>query len=88
MLTAEVTVRNLLGLHARPIARLVKTLSTSQDSVILEKAGQRADAKDIYQIMALDVQCGEHLRICVEGACEADTLNTVVELFNANFNEA
>ena len=88
MLAAEITVQNLLGLHARPIAKLVKTLSGCSDRVTLKGAERSADAQDIYQIMALEVKCGDHLTVCVDGPSEAETLNTVVALFNAKFNEA
>lgn len=87
MVSAEVMVLNMQGLHARPIAKLVKTLSISEDSVTLEKACRRANAKDIYQIMALDVRCGDQLTINVEGPGESETLEIVVGLFKAKFNE-
>ena len=87
MVSEEVTVLNLLGLHARPIAKLVTTLSGSGDSVSLWKGDHSADAKDIYQIMMLDAKCGDQLKVCVDGPDESKTLETVVELFRAKFNE-
>ncbi|KAB4605659.1 HPr family phosphocarrier protein, partial [Bacteroides thetaiotaomicron] len=46
LLAAEITVQNLLGLHARPIAKLVKTLSGCSDRVTLKGAERSADAQD------------------------------------------
>lgn len=87
MVCAEVTVLNPLGLHARPIAKLVKALSGTSDRVVLKKGDKAADAKNIYQLMALSARCGDMLSLSVEGAGESDTLRTVVDLFEKKFNE-
>lgn len=87
MVSDEVTVLNLLGLHARPIAKLVKALSGSGDSVSLWKGDHSANAKDIYQIMMLDAKCGDQLKVCVDGLDEAKTLETVLSLFQEKFGE-
>ncbi|MCI6255880.1 MAG: HPr family phosphocarrier protein [Clostridiales bacterium] len=87
MVSAEVTVLNSLGLHARPIAKLVKTLSGNSDHVVLKKGDKTADAKNIYQVIALNARCGDKISLSVEGDGENETLTAVMDLFEKKFNE-
>lgn len=87
MVSTTVTVQNPLGLHARPISKLVKSLKGCGDTVLLNKGTQQADAKNIYQMMALNARYGDEIRIDVNGDTENDTLFMVADLFQNKFYE-
>lgn len=87
MVSATVTIQNSLGLHARPISKLIKVLKDCSDTVLLNKGEQQADAKNIYQMMALNARCGDEIRIDVSGDTENDTLLMIKDLFQNKFYE-
>lgn len=87
MVSATVTVQNSLGLHARPISKLVKSLKGCSDTVLLNKGEQQANATNIYQMMALNARCGDEIRIDVNGDTENDTLFMITDLFQKKFYE-
>ena len=87
MVSATVQVQNTLGLHARPISKLVKAFSANPAKITITRGERTADAKSIYDMMALGAKCGEILRVSVDGENEAQTLQAVVELFDKRFND-
>jgi phosphotransferase system HPr (HPr) family protein len=74
-LRKEVVVKHKLGLHARPAAAFVKLARKFEADVILEKNGERVNAKSIMGVMMLAVARGETVYLEAEGkdgakACE------------------
>ena len=61
------TVRNRLGLHARPAARFVSTAGRFAADVELIRAGRPANAKSINQVATLGVRQGDTITIRAAG---------------------
>ena len=74
------TVKDELGIHARPAGILVKQAAGYQSSVKIAKGEKSADAKRIFGVMGLGVKTGEEVTITVEGADE-DTAAVELETF-------
>jgi phosphotransferase system HPr (HPr) family protein len=55
------------GLHARPAAAFVKLARTFEAGVILEKNGERVNAKSIMGVMMLAVARGETVYLEADG---------------------
>lgn len=89
MLERDVTVRNRLGLHARAAARLVRTASTFDADVRLERADRSAsaDAKSILSVLLLAAARGTKLRVRIDGADEQQAMEAVCRLFAEGFGE-
>ncbi|MCB4792474.1 MAG: HPr family phosphocarrier protein [Elusimicrobia bacterium] len=87
MLERIVTIKNRLGLHARPAAMLVQTLSKFKSKVKILKGDQEVDGKSIMGIMTLAAARGTELRIIVEGIDEVATANEVMKLLESGFGE-
>ena len=87
MISAEVRIRNKLGLHARPATKLVRTAASGESEVFLEKDGQRVNAQSILGVMLLQAEQGSILRIFVNGDDEQAVLRQLVELVNSKFGE-
>ena len=87
MVSAEVRIRNKLGLHARPATKLVRTAARGKSEVFLEKDGQRINAQSILGVMLLQAEQGSTLRIVVNGEDEQAILHQLVELVNSKFGE-
>lgn len=76
------TIKDELGIHARPAGMLVKEATQCACSVTLVKGKKSADAKRIFSVMGLGVKCGDTLQIEIDGADE-DAIATKLEAFFA-----
>ena len=86
MVTCKITINNTLGLHARPIALLKKALKDYKNTkVTVKKANKSANAQNAYEMMFLDVLCGEEVEIIAEGPHEKEALELTVKIFSENF---
>ena len=83
-----VTVRNSLGLHARPAAMLVKAASQFSSSIYLQKGLMKVNAKSIMGVMMLAASKGTQLTLTAEGADEAVAIDALAELIESTFSDA
>ena len=70
------TVKDELGLHARPAGMLVKEVKNFQSKVTLERDGKSVDASRLMAVMGMGVKKDQTVTVTVEGndedaACEA-----------------
>lgn len=84
MVQFSYTVRDPLGLHARPAGQLVKLARGLSSRVEIGKAGQTADARRLIALMGLNVLQGETVTVSIEGAREAEDLQTLRTFFQEN----
>ncbi|WP_227762303.1 HPr family phosphocarrier protein [Zhaonella formicivorans] len=82
------TIRNEIGLHARPAALMVKMAQQYQSEIWLEKNGKRINAKSITAIMQLAAKYLDEVKLIAQGADEEDALKALTELVENKFGEA
>ncbi len=89
MITAQVTVKNLLGLHARAANVLAQTASGFSASVTLEdpEAARSVDAKSIMQLLMMAAGQGSQLVLHIDGDDEQAAAASLVDLFDNGFGE-
>ena len=88
--TASVTVRNRLGLHARPAALLVRTLAgfDARITLTVPATGKGpADARSLTAVGALGVRCGDELVAGATGPQAAEVLESFRRLADEGFGE-
>ena len=87
--TATVTIRNELGLHARPAGRLREAaiVFTSTITVTREDNGEGVDAKSLLSLLRLAAACGVTLRIDAAGDDAEAAVAALVALVEAGFEE-
>jgi phosphocarrier protein FPr len=83
----SLVVRNRLGLHARPAARLVSTAGRFAAEVTLERDGRRANAKSINQVATLGVRQGDTITLSAGGPDAAAALAALRALADDNFGD-
>lgn len=71
------TVRNRMGIHARPATRLVQTANLFPCEIIIEKAGKRINGKNIMGIMAMTASYGDELTVIIHGDHEAKAMKAI-----------
>ena len=88
MQTTTVTIRNKLGLHARPSALLSNTANLYASSVTLSCGARSVDAKSILGLMTMAMPCGTQITVMTEGRDEKEAMRHIVELFEERFGES
>ncbi|WP_300409941.1 HPr family phosphocarrier protein [Lagierella sp.] len=86
MVEKTLVVKNETGLHARPAASLVQFVKNFEGTVELIKDGKTANAKSIFNVMALGVSKGTEITVRVTGENEQENLDRLVE-FIENLSE-
>jgi phosphocarrier protein FPr len=83
-------VRNQMGLHARPAAKLVVTASRFQSHITLRNVtltSQSVNAKSINQAITLGVRQGHEIAIAATGTDATEALAALQQLVESNFGE-
>jgi len=87
MPSAEATIDNKLGLHARASAKLTALASRFQSEVWLSRGGRRVNAKSIMGVMMLAAGKGATVTIETIGVDADAALAAVRELISDKFGE-
>ncbi|HDL77213.1 MAG TPA: HPr family phosphocarrier protein [Lentisphaerae bacterium] len=87
MVERELTIRNKLGIHARPAALFVKTAGRFASDITVEKDGNRVSGKSIMGLMTLEGYQGSKLRIRAEGEDAEEAVQALEELVEKGFYE-
>ena len=89
MIITPVTVRNLLGLHARAANVLAQQASLFSSVVELEDptTNRKVDAKSIMQLLMMAAGQGSELVLHVAGDDQVEATKTLTALFDDGFGE-
>ncbi len=86
--TTTVTIKNRLGMHARPAMLFAEIAGKYTASITVGHAeSDQVDAKSIMQLMMLAATEGTKLIINADGVDAEDALAELVELVSSGFNE-
>lgn len=78
------TVKDELGIHARPAGMLVKEVKNFQSKVTLEKDGKSVDASRLMAVMGMGVKKDQTVTVTVEGNDEDAACEALKAFFKAN----
>ena len=78
------TVKDELGIHARPAGMPVKEVKNFQSKVTLEKDGKSVDASRLMAVMGLCVKCGQDVQVEIDGADEEAAFEGMKAFFEEN----
>ena len=87
MPSADATIDNKLGLHARASAKLTELASRFQSEVWLSRNGRRVNAKSIMGVMMLAAGKGSTVTIETDGVDAEAALLAVQALIADKFGE-
>lgn len=85
--TREFKILNKFGIHARPAALFVKTVSQFGCEVTVEREGMTASGKSIMGLLTLEGYQGSVLRITAAGADAEACLQAIGDLIARKFYE-
>lgn len=78
------TIKDPVGIHARPAGLLSKEGKKYQSTITVDKNGTAVNVLKLMALMKLGVKCGETVVVRVEGADEAVAGPAMEAFFNAN----
>lgn len=78
------TVKDELGIHARPAGMLVKEVKNFKSKVTLEKDGKVIDTTRLMAVMSMGVKKDQTVTITVEGADEDAAYDALKSFFETN----
>ena len=81
----EYTVKDELGIHARPAGMLAKEAKKYKSTITLTKDGKDVNILKLMALMGLAVKCGDTVTVTIEGEDEDVCAPAIEEFFNANF---
>ncbi len=90
IVSREVIVQNMLGLHARPAMQFVDTANKFVSNITVNKGGgepAEADGKSVMQMIILAAEQGTPLQIAADGEDAEAAIATLAQLFDDKFGE-
>ena len=87
MYVKDVTVKNQVGLHARPATFFTQKANEFKSSIWLEKEERRVNAKSLLGVLSLGIMGDTEIRIIAGGVDEEQAVNALVALVDSGFAE-
>ncbi len=87
MYLKDVTVKNQVGLHARPATFFIQKANEFKSSVWVEKEERRVNAKSLLGVLSLGIVGGTTIRIIADGVDEQTAVDSLVKLVDSAFAE-
>jgi phosphocarrier protein HPr len=87
MQEVTLTIRNKVGLHARPAARFVQTANRFKAQVVAVRDEREANAKSILSVLSLGANQGAVVTVRADGEDEAQAIEAIRLLVEDNFGE-
>ena len=87
MYTREITVKNEVGLHARPATYFIQKANEFKSGIWVEKEERRVNAKSLLGVLSLGIVKGTTISLIADGPDEEDAVNALVELIGSDFSE-
>lgn len=87
MISRDVTIKNNVGLHARPATFFIQKANSYRSSVWVEREDRRVNAKSLLGVLSLGIVKGMTITLLADGADEKDALDGLASLIETGFNE-
>ncbi|MBO5416874.1 MAG: HPr family phosphocarrier protein [Clostridia bacterium] len=84
MQTFTYTIKDEIGIHARPAGLLAKTAKQFKSDILIEKNGKMVNATKLMMLMGLGVRCGETVKVSVVGEDETEAAAAMKDFFEKN----
>ena len=87
MVAKEITVKNEVGLHARPATYFIQKANEFKSGIWVEKEERRVNAKSLLGVLSLGIVKGTAITVIADGADETEAVEALATLINNNFGE-
>ncbi len=83
MITRDVTIKNSVGLHARPATFFIQKANQYKSTIWVEKDERRVNAKSLLGVLSLGITKDMTVTLIADGADEEDAINGLAELIGS-----
>ena len=80
MFVKEVSVKNQVGLHARPATFFIQKANEFKSSVWVEKDERRVNAKSLLGVLSMGVTQGTKIQLIADGPGEGEAVKELAAL--------
>lgn len=87
MLTENVTIKNSVGLHARPATFFIQKANSYTSSIWVEKDDRSVNAKSLLGVLSLGISKGTEITLIADGQDESAAVEGLVALVDSEFGE-
>ena len=87
MISRSVTIKNSVGLHARPATFFIQKANSYKCSIWVEKEDCRVNAKSLLGVLSLGIVKGTTITLIADGNDENEAVKGLVDLVEGGFTE-
>lgn len=80
MYTREITVKNEVGLHARPATYFIQKANEFKSGFWVEKEERRVNAKSLLGVLSLGIMKDTTVTLIADGSDEKEAVDALAEL--------
>lgn len=84
MIKFDYTIKDLLGIHARPAGEIAKIAKGLDSSITIFNGTKFASASKLMALMGLGAKNGDTITVTIEGGNEAAAEKAIREFLEAN----
>jgi len=84
MTSFQYTIKDELGIHARPAGLLAKEAMKWKSKVTIDNGSKQADAKRLIALMSMGVKKDQTVTISIEGTDEPACMEAMKRFFEEN----
>ena len=77
MITFSYTIKDDIGIHARPAGMLAKLAKEFKSEVTIKREGKTVNAAKLMMLMGLGVKCGDIITVTVSGEDEKEAAEAI-----------
>ena len=87
MISRDVTIKNNVGLHARPATFFIQKANSYKSSIWVEKDDRRVNAKSLLGVLSMGIAKGMTVTLIADGQDEDTALEGLIGLIESGFAE-
>ncbi len=78
------TIKDEIGIHARPAGVLSKLAKSFESKITVSKDGRSVDAAKLIALMGMGIKCGDTVTVSAEGADEIEAIERLKKFMSEN----
>ena len=75
MISRNITIKNSVGLYARPATFFIQKANTYKSSIWMQKDDRRVNAKSLLGVLSLAISGGSTVTLIADGPDETDAIS-------------
>ncbi len=75
MISRNITIKNSVGLYARPATFFIQKANTYKSSIWMQKDDRRVNAKSLLGVLSLAISGGSTVTLIADGPDEAEAIS-------------